>query len=256
MLENLFFALYISIIIQALFFAIAFTFKTDTVTDLSYGLTFIIITIYYYLTKSIQQLIPVLVTFLIIIWGLRLVIYLLTRILKTKKDSRFDKIRGNFLKFASFWLFQAIAIWIILLPALITLNSTTTVSINLIIIFGLIIWLLGFTIEAVADQQKFQFKSDPKNKDRWITSGLWKYSRHPNYFGEMLVWWGIFIIAIPCLTSWLWLAIEGPIFITFILIFVSGIPPLEKRYDKKYANNTKYQDYKNKTSLLIPLPIK
>ncbi|MBN1168892.1 DUF1295 domain-containing protein, partial [Candidatus Woesebacteria bacterium] len=118
---------------------------------------------------------------------------------------------------------------------------------------GIMIWILGLIIEAVADQQKFTFKNNPKNKGRWIDTGLWKYSRHPNYFGEMFLWWGVFVFAIPFLNGLAWITILGPLYISFILIFVSGIPLLEKRYDEKYAVNEDYQNYKKATSLLIPL---
>jgi steroid 5-alpha reductase family enzyme len=126
--------------------------------------------------------------------------------------------------------------------------------INAIMVLGIVIWISGLLIETISDWQKFSFKNNPNNKNLWIQSGLWKYSRHPNYFGEMLCWWGIFIFVLPFIQGLSWLTIIGPIFITFILLFVSGIPPLEKRYDKKFADNKKYQDYKKKTSILIPLP--
>jgi steroid 5-alpha reductase family enzyme len=255
MINEIFIALIISFVIQLLFFIFAASFKTDKMTDLSYGLGFILITLIYFL-KSTLGLDQILVTILVFIWGTRIAIYLFKRILKTKTDSRFDNVRNNIIKFASFWLLQAISIWIILLPALVILTSKKPASLSILTLTGFIIWLFGIYIEYFADKQKFEFKNDPKNKGKWVSNGLWKYSRHPNYFGEMLCWWGIFIISLPLLNSWQYFTLIGPIYITFLLIFVSGIPPLEKKYDQKYANNKEYLEYKKTTSVLIILPRK
>ncbi len=193
---------------------------------------------------------------MVALWAIRLISYLLVRILKIKKDSRFDKIRGKPLEFLKFWAFQGLAVWVIVLPSIYLLNFSENRSISLIMVLGVLIWALGLLIETISDWQKFTFKNNPQNKKLWIQSGLWKYSRHPNYFGEMLCWWGIFIFASPFLEGLSWLTIISPIFITYILLFVSGIPLLEKRYEKKYKNNKKYQEYRKKTSILIPLPQK
>ncbi len=252
---ELFFAFIISLLIQLIFFIFAATFKTDKVTDLSYGLGFIALSFIYFLNSSFG-LNQFLVTILIFIWGIRIATYLFKRILQTKTDSRFDNIRNNFMKFAGFWFLQAISIFVIMLPSLIILISRENSSFSFLTAIGFIVWLVGITIEYFADKQKFGFKSNPKNKDKWVSIGLWKYSRHPNYFGEMLCWWGIFFISIPFLSYWYYLTIIGPIYITFLLLFVSGIPPLERKYDKKYSNNKDYQEYKKKTNILIPLPNK
>ena len=248
-------ALLISFVIQLIFFIFAAFFKTDKITDLSYGLSFIIIALIYF-AQSTLGLNQILVTAFILIWGIRIAAYLFQRILKTKTDYRFDNIRNNILKLSGFWLLQAISVWIILLPALIILISNDNIAFNYFSLAGCTIWFFGIIIEYFADKQKFQFKKDPKNVNKWISTGLWKYSRHPNYFGEILCWWGIFFISLPFLSSWQYLTIIGPIYITNLLIFVSGIPPLEKKYDKKYASNKEYQEYKKRTSVFIILPPK
>lgn len=250
--KNLLTIFEISFLVQLSFFFFAVTFKTDKVTDLSYGLTFIILGWFYFLMNNSPNVSQYLVISLVTIWGLRLVIYLFIRILKIKKDKRFDGVRENFWLFARFWFFQGLAVAIIMLPSIVVLSSTKTLNSYRLTIFGFLVWLVGILIETIADQQKFIFKNNPNNRELWINSGIWKYSRHPNYFGEMLCWWGIFIIAIPFFSGLLWLSAIGPLFITFILLFVSGIPPLEKKYNEKYKNNKKYQEYKKKTSLLIP----
>ncbi len=257
MMENLFIStLILSFIIQVLFFSYAAFFKTDKVTDLSYGLTFIALAVFTLLKNQTFYPYQILVVTLITLWGIRLAGYLFIRILKTKKDKRFDGIRENFGKFAQFWLLQAIAVWVISLPSTYLLSLKTTSSFNLSMLTGLLIWLMGIVIETTADWQKFQFKNKPANKNKLIMSGIWRYSRHPNYFGEISCWWGIFIYSLSFQTELSWLTIAGPVFITFLILFVSGIPTLEKKYNERYKENKEYQLYKQNTSLLVPLPNK
>ena len=238
-------------VVQIVFFAFAYFFKTDKVTDLSYSLTFILLALYLLVKNAVYSPDHVILTALILIWGLRLMFYLFIRILKIKTDKRFDGVREDFGKFAVFWTGQAITIFIIMIPAIIVLASGAK-TVNNLMLAGVVVWIVGFVIESFADAQKFSFKNDLSNKGKFIKSGLWKYSRHPNYFGEMTVWWGIFIFSLPYLGGFTYLAVTGPLFITFILLFVSGIPPLEKKYDSIYSKDSKYQEYKKTTSILIP----
>jgi len=249
-------ALLISIIIQIFFFIFAFYFKTDKVTDLSYGLTFIIISIFYFLFRSYNFFPQLLLTLMITLWGLRLSVYLFIRIMKTKKDERFDGIRENFVKFSRFWALQAVSVWVIMLPSIYFLSLETDISRSVFIFLGFFIWLFGLFIETLADYQKFSFKNNPENKGKWIQTGIWKYSRHPNYFGEMTLWWGIFIFTLSFTSSYTLFTIVGPLYITFLLIFVSGIPPLEKKYKERYKDNIAYRKYLKQTSVLFPLPLK
>lgn len=255
MIEDLLLALLFSFVIQIIFFVFAAGFKTDKVTDLSYGLSFILISVYFFF-KSGHGPTQTLTTLLVCIWAIRLAGFLLRRIFKIKKDPRFDKIRDDFWKFAMFWFFQAISVWIILLPTLVVLLSEKLASTGTLQLVGAFIWLIGFATETIADQQKSKFKNNPENKNTWINTGLWKYSRHPNYFGEILIWVGLFIVASPFLEGYLWLTLVSPIFIIFILTSVSGIPPVEKFANQRYGSNPNYQDYKKRTSILIPLPPK
>lgn len=255
MINNIFFGFVLSMVIQFIFFVYAFTRKTDKVTDFSYGFSFILITLIYLATSNVGEN-QLLVSLLVSIWGIRIVTYLVRRIHKTKKDDRFDTMRNNFISFGSFWLLQGISVWIILIPILTVLIARQSIPLSMYSFIGCCIWFFGFCIETIADAQKYAFKSFAENKNRWISTGLWKYSRHPNYFGEILCWWGIFVIAMPFLSGWNYLTIIGPLYITFLLLFVSGIPILEKRSDEKYQGNIQYSEYKKKTSLLIPLPPK
>ena len=250
-LNDVFTAFVISFLIQVVFFAIAAYFRTDKVTDFSYGLSFVVIVWFLAIKNSSFSSIQVVLVLLISLWGIRLATYLVVRILRNGKDKRFDGVREDFYKFAKFWIFQALVVWMILLPTVIVL-ATPSYKFGLTQIIGLTVWLIGFGIEAISDQQKFAFKI--KKPDEFITTGLWRYSRHPNYFGEALLWWGIFIIATPYLSGFSYLSIIGPICIMSLLLFVSGIPSLEKSYDKKYGLQNKYRKYKKSTSIFVPLP--
>jgi len=238
------------------FFAFAAILKTDKFTDFTYGLSFIILALVLLINNGTFFGFQIILAIMVSLWGIRLVSYLLVRILKIKKDSRFDGIRENFFSFLKFWLLQGFSVWAIMLPSIFLFTQKDMFSFNSTMYLGVAIWIIGLLIESIADQQKFVFKNNPKNEGLWIETGIWKYSRHPNYFGEMLTWWGIFVYAIPQLSGLSWLTIVGPLFITSLLLFVSGIPLLEKKYNEKYKNNQKYQEYKKRTSLLIPLPNK
>ncbi|XP_075491973.1 uncharacterized protein LOC142530087 isoform X3 [Primulina tabacum] len=189
-----------------------------------------------------------------IIWGLRLGLFLLMRILHWGEDRRFDEMRTNLGKLAVFWIFQAVWVWTVSLPVTIVNASDQNPSVQARDITGWIMWSIGIFVEATADQQKLLFKNAQENRGRWCNAGLWKYSRHPNYFGEILLWWGIFVAATPVLKKAEWLVIFGPIFLTLLLLFLSGFPLLEESADKKYGNVSAYIHYKRTTSPLILLP--
>ena len=251
---NIVTTLVMSFVIQGIFFAFASSFKTDKVTDLSYSLGFASLTIWLLIAKRAFSPSQILVAAFVVVWAARLGAYLLIRILKIGKDARFDDKRGDFLKFLGFWVIQAFAVWFILLPLTVMLSLPSVVPVTAATIFGTLLWALGFGIEAVSDAQKYAFRNKPENAKLWIESGLWKYSRHPNYFGETLLWWGVFLFVLPNLQGWLLLTILGPIFITLLLLFVSGIPLLEKSADKRHGDNPAYQAYKRRTNLFFLLP--
>jgi len=234
LLETFLFAIGFNI----LMFLPAFIFKTDKLTDMSYSLTFIFLATYLFISKP-SSLGMTLLFLMVLIWALRLGIFLFIRIHKQKKDDRFDSMRNSFFKFLRFWLLQGFAAWIIILPLILFQEK--------FYVIGLIIWLIGLIIESVADYQKYSFKNKATNKNKYINTGLWAYSRHPNYFGEMLCWIGLFVFS----GTWL-LGILSPLFIIILLLFVSGIPLLEKKADEKWGHLDSYKKYKKETSLLIP----
>ncbi|MBD3365909.1 DUF1295 domain-containing protein [candidate division WWE3 bacterium] len=265
LIETLLQAFILIFAIQVAFFILAYTLKTDKFTDFAYGASFII-TAFFVLIKTHQPLfslpkIPLakfLILAMVTLWGVRLATYLLIRILKTKKDKRFDKIREDFLKFAGFWFLQAISIWMISLPVMVLLNvppaNNEVLQPNILSILGFVVWLAGFLTEAIADQQKFEFLNKKANKGRWVNVGLWKYSRHPNYFGEILCWIGVFVFAMSFLGPDYFYIAASPLYITALLLFVSGLPPAEKSMEEKFAGIPAYEQYKDETSVLVPLP--
>jgi len=248
-------SLILVISLQLLLFIPAFIFKTDKLTDLSYALSFIILAVLSLFLNPVFWPKLILLT-MIIIWGLRLGIFLFIRIQKIKKDRRFDGIRENFFKFLSFWLLQGASVWVIMLASLLYFNLKQ-VNFNFYSLAGIIIWITGLMIETIADLQKYKFSQKTKNQGKWISTGLWKYSRHPNYFGEILHWLGVYIFTLSSLGGLnIYLALISPLFISILLLFVSGVPKLEKYANDKWGRDLKYQKYKKETSLLIILPKK
>jgi steroid 5-alpha reductase family enzyme len=243
----------IALAVNAAFFAIAATRKTDVVTDLSYSLSFAVLAIVIPFEGGREPL-QLTASLLVLIWAARLGGYLFRRILKMKVDHRFDDMRDKPLRFARFWLLQAISVAVIMLPVSYLLGRNSAPGFGLWAVAGAAIWFIGLLIEAAADAQKSAFRAKNANRGRFITSGLWRYSRHPNYFGEMLVWWGLFVFAVPFLDGAAFAVVIGPVFITLLLLFVSGIPPLERSAEAKYGEDPAYREYKRRTSILVPLP--
>ncbi|MEM7515164.1 MAG: DUF1295 domain-containing protein [Bacteroidota bacterium] len=137
-------------------------------------------------------------------------------------------------------------------PALMAISSSHRKEADIFLYIGLAVWLMGFGIEVMADYQKSQFRKNPENKDKFIQSGLWARSRHPNYFGEIMLWTGITIMAIPVLQGWQWIALLSPVFVTLLLTRVSGVPMLENKANKKWGGQKEYEDYKANTPVLVP----
>jgi len=189
---------------------------------------------------------------LVMIWAIRLGTFLFQRIHKAGKDDRFDAIKPDFLRFLNTWTLQGIWVSFTAAPALIAISSLQQKEIGIFAIVGLVVWIIGFTIEVVADYQKTQFKKSAENNGKFIQTGLWSRSRHPNYFGEILLWIGVTIIAIPTLQGWQWIALISPIFVTLLLTKISGLPMLEAKAEKKWGGQEDYEKYKKETPILVP----
>ena len=250
--NDLLFSLGICLGIQALFFAFAASLKTDKVTDLSYSLTFVTVAVVL-LRRAMPpfNLTALILAGMVFAWGVRLAAYLFSRILHMKRDARFDGIREHFWPFFKFWLLQGVAVWLIMLPVTLWFRAPGTWS--LFSAAGLLIWAAGIAIETTADAQKFAHKTLPGAK--WTSTGLWRVSRHPNYFGELLCWWGVFLFVSGDLSgiTW-WTGLIGPVTITTVILFLTGVPQLEASAERKWGSDPEYQRYKATTPLLVPWP--
>ena len=243
--------------VQWLAFIPAYRFQTEHYYDLTGSFTYIlVVAVAFFSAHTVDALDPrrLLVSVLVFIWAGRLGTFLFRRVKRAGKDGRFDAIKPHWPRFLVTWTLQGLWVFVTLLAVLVVLSTENPQPLGLIGIFGALIWLAGFAIEVMADSQKSTFNSRPENQGKFVNIGLWRWSRHPNYFGEILLWVGVAVIAMPVLESWQWLAMLSPVFVTLLLTRVSGVPLLEKRADEKWGSDPAYQRYKAATSILIPLP--
>lgn len=189
---------------------------------------------------------------LVAVWALRLGAFLYRRIHRAGKDERFDAIKLSTMRFLAVWTVQGLWVTLTAGAALAAITSTRRAPLDWLALVGLLLWLAGFAIEVTADAQKSRFRADPANRERFIQSGLWARSRHPNYFGEIVLWVGIALIALPALQGWQRLTLVSPLFVALLLTRISGIPLLEKKADLTWGGQTDYEAYKQRTPVLIP----
>ena len=242
-------------VIQWIAYIPAFIFKTEKFYDLTGSLTYIsAISFALYSTNTSQNLDlgGLIIGVAIMIWAVRLGSFLFIRIHKDKKDGRFDSIKTSFSQFFMTWTLQGMWVFICSSAALVAIANPTGVVINIVFFVGLALFLLGFAVEVIADNQKTKFRSIPENKDQFINEGLWARSRHPNYFGEITLWTGITIMGISTFEGMNYLAIFSPIFSYLLLVYVSGIRMLEFRGHRKWGHLDEYNTYKKNTPKLIP----
>jgi steroid 5-alpha reductase family enzyme len=242
-------------------FVIAQIKKNNSLIDIAWGSGIVVLGLASLFLSNEFNILKIVITTITIFWGLRLSGYLFVRNFNKPEDYRYQKMRNKWktnLKTKAFFkvfLTQSILNYFIGLPVILTNLQSGYVNSNLsivIMIVGVIVFMTGFLIESLADYQLKKFKKDSKNKGKILTLGLWKYSRHPNYFGEALLWFGIFIVSLAQMNIISLVGIISPILITIFIRFVSGVPILERRY----KDNMEYQDYSKKTSIFIPLPTK
>lgn len=242
----------LAFLIQWLAFIPAFFLQTEKFFDLTGSLTYISITLFAVFSSAATDGRAILVAALVIIWAIRLGTFLFTRIKKAGKDDRFDELKPSFVLFLNVWTIQGLWVTLTLAAALVAITTSNRKEFDLFAVIGLLIWVFGFVIEVIADAQKNRFNANPNNKGKFIQTGLWSRSRHPNYFGEIVLWLGVTVIAVPVLQGWQWVALISPVFVTLLLTRVSGIPLLEKKADKKWGGQEDYESYKKTTPLLIP----
>ena len=249
-------AVALAFVIQWLAFVPAFVLQDEGFYDLTGSLTYISVTILAVALSPEVDGRSILLLVLVVIWAGRLGTYLFRRIRKAGKDERFDRIKPSFVRFLNAWTLQGLWVSLTLAAALAAITTTTREAIGVVTVLGALVWVAGFGIEATADRQKSRFRADSANKGRFISSGLWAWSRHPNYFGEIVLWVGVAIVAVPVLHGWQWVTLISPVFVTFLLTRVSGVPLLEKRADEKWGGQEDYEAYKARTPVLVPRPLR
>ena len=241
-------------LIQWLVFIPAYLLQSEKFFDLTGSFTYISVTVIAVLLSPVVDGRSILLLGLVVIWAARLGTFLFRRIRKAGKDARFDELKTSFPRFLMTWTLQGLWVTLTLAAALAAITTTVRKDLGLFALIGFLVWLVGIAFEAAADAQKSRFRADPANKGRFIDSGLWAWSRHPNYFGEIVLWVGVAIIALPVLRGWQWVTLISPVFVTLLLTRVSGVPMLEKRADEKWGGQEDYEAYKERTPVLIPRP--
>ena len=238
--------------VQWISFFPAYIFQTEKFYDLTGSITYLSIVLStVYITGS-QNIADYIIVGCVAIWALRLGSFLFMRIHKSGEDRRFRSIKPNFTRFLMTWTLQGMWVSMCLLCVLTALSSFNGIILNYIFFVGLFIFISGFFIEVIADHQKTIFRKDEKNKDRFISTGLWAYSRHPNYFGEIMLWFGISVMSFSSLSGLQYLTLISPIFVYILLVYISGVRILEEQGLKKWGSLESYNEYiKNTPSLFF-----
>lgn len=248
-------ALYaLAFVIQWVVFVPSYFLQSERFFDITGSLTYISMTVLAAVWSATFDARSALLLGLVAVWAARLGTFLLRRVLRAGKDERFDRIKRSFPCLLLTRTLQGLWVSLTLAAALAAITTGVRQQLGVPGFVGLTVWVCGFALEALADAQKNRFRSDPANRGDFIRSGLWRWSRHPNYFGEILLWIGIAIIAAPVLRGWQWATIISPVFVALLITRVSGIPMLEKRADEKWGSQEDYKAYKRATSILFPRP--
>ena len=192
------------------------------------------------------------VVVMVIVWAMRLGLFLFIRVLKVGEDSRFEDAKNSFVTFLMFFNISGLWVFLTTANALTLILNNSDLFGDFQFFVGLTIWIIGFSFEVIADEQKRRFRKKTENQGMFIVSGLWSISRHPNYFGEILIWTGMAIISLPVLSGWQYATLISPIFVTLLLTRISGVNLLEESADKKWGHLDNYQDYKKNTAVLVP----
>ena len=252
--ELITYAVIISFLLQWTLFIPAYFFQTEKFYDISGSINYVSIVIYIYYnnyTTNGFNLGNLIISFLIFIWAIRLGMFLFLRILKDGEDKRFRNIKPSPAKFFMTWTLQATWVSICSLCALTGISSDSGIIINNLFFLGLTFFVAGFFIEVVADIQKTKFRKNLKNKNTFINTGLWAYSRHPNYLGEISIWAGISVISFSSLSNLQFVTLISPIFTYVILVYVSGVRLLEASGNKKWGHLKSYKEYIQRTPRLL-----
>jgi len=243
-----------ALVIQWVAFVPAYAARTERYYDLTGSLTYLSVTAIAVGLGPGPDIRGGLLAALVGVWAARLGTFLFRRIRADGKDRRFDAIKTSFGRFLLAWTLQGMWICFTAGAALAAMTSLRSVPMGTLGWIGLLVWIIGFGIEVVSDQQKSRFRANPAHEGRFISTGLWAWSRHPNYFGEIVLWLGVALIAAPALQGWQYATLLSPVFVTILLTMGSGIPLLEERADQTWGGQADYEEYKSSTPVLVPRP--
>ena len=242
----------LAFILQWVVFIPSFMLQTEKFYDLTGCFTYLLLLLLSAGFSPSLQVADGLLMLMCALWAIRLGTFLFRRIQTDGSDQRFNHIKPDFMRFLLAWTLQGLWVFLTLSAVLIAVTAPGDHKFSLLTLMGGGIWLIGMTLEVVADVQKRAFKEDTANVGRFIQSGLWAWSRHPNYLGEITLWVGIFICAIPQLQGWQWIGMISPLFVMALITRISGVPLLEAHADAKWGAQPAYQAYKNATPKLWP----
>ena len=243
----------IGFILHWLIFIPSYIYQTEHYFDLIGSISYISIVLFTFLALNNLDIRSVLIGLFIMVWAVRLGSFLFKRVKRDGKDNRFTVMKTKFWWFLFTWTLGGLWVFITMAAGLAAMTSAKVIPLGWYALIGIVLWLEGFIVEVVADHQKTRFRSKKENRDKFINEGLWSLSRHPNYYGEITLWFGIAFIAFPVLQGWQLLTLISPIFVYILLTRISGIAMLERRADKKWGDDPEYQLYKETTSSLIPM---
>ena len=246
------FILIVAVLLQVIFFIPSFLLKTEKYYDLVGSLTYVTTVSLAYFAVENKTMIDSIIYFYVMVWALRLGIYLFRRVRNVGKDVRFEKAKRHFFWFLQYWMGQALWVSLTASAAIIGILSPEDDLLPVLAMIGMALWLSGFTIESVSDYQKRVFRKENNPSEAFIHTGLWARSRHPNYFGEIMLWTGIAVIALNTLTGIEYITLVSPIFVYILLTRMSGINKLEQIADERYGHLEEYQRYKRNTPVLVP----
>ena len=253
-IENVLRVVILAFLIQWIAFIPAYVFQTEKFYDLTGSLTYLSVVWYslYLSSNGFTNINTANITVVVFIslWAVRLGSFLFMRIHKDGEDKRFRTIKPSATQFFMTWTLQGLWVSLCSMCALTAISSDSGVVINTLFYIGLALFVIGFSTEVIADNQKSKFRSLPENRDKFITTGLWAKSRHPNYFGEIVLWTGIAVMSFSSLDGWQYLTLISPIFTYILLVYVSGVRMLEARSDIKWGEDEAYQSYKSSTPVL------
>ncbi|WP_026377385.1 DUF1295 domain-containing protein [Aestuariibacter salexigens] len=242
----------LAFVIQWMAFIPAYLLQTEKFYDLTGSLAYLSVVGLAIFAVDKPGPLSILLATIIAIWALRLGSFLFIRILEDGTDSRFDDIKPDTLRFFSTWTLQGLWVVVTAGAALAVITSSEQTGIGIVTCIGLVMWVTGMLFEVVADQQKRRFRANPDNRGKFIHTGLWARSRHPNYFGEILLWLGVAVMTAPALQSWQLGTLFSPVFVYLLLTKLSGVPMLEAKADKAWGSDEAYLRYKATTPVLIP----